>query len=81
MRVVRKLEDVRQALDVIGTQKDLSQFLDNAENARKLNDLMDDIREAMMDYQVRTSKSLALVSFNFRLRPLYNGIPIATPVN
>ena len=32
------------------------QFLSNAENAQKLNGLVDDIREAVVDYQVRTSK-------------------------
>jgi len=39
------LEDVRQALDPMTTQKDIAQFLSNAENAQKLNDLVDDIRE------------------------------------
>ena len=60
MEVVRKLEDVRQALDPMTTEKDIAQFLGNAENAQKLNDLVDDIREAVMDYQVCTSKRLAL---------------------
>ena len=60
MGIARKLEDVRQALDPMATQKDLAQFLSNAENAQKLNDLVDDIREAVMDYQVRTSERLAL---------------------
>jgi len=40
------------------TQKDIAQFLSNAENAQKLNNLVDDIREAVIDYQVRTSKGL-----------------------
>jgi len=42
------------------TQGDIAQFLSNAENAQKLNDLVDDIREAVMDYQVRTSEGLSL---------------------
>jgi hypothetical protein len=54
MGIARKLEDVRQALDPMTTQKDIAQFLNNTENAQKLNDLVDDIREAVMDYQVRT---------------------------
>jgi len=54
--ISRKLEDVRQALDPMTTQKDVAQFLSNTENAQKLNDLVDDIREAVMDYQVRTSR-------------------------
>jgi len=40
------------------TQKDIAQFLSNTENAQKLNDLVDDVREAVMDYQVRTSERL-----------------------
>ena len=59
-RILRKLEDVRQALDPMTTQKDIAQFLSNVENAQKLNDLVDDIREAVMDYQVRTPKGLTL---------------------
>lgn len=81
MRVVRKLEDVRQALDVIAAQTNISKFLDNAENAQKLNDLMDDICEATMDYQVRTSKGLALVPSNFCLRPPYNETFITIPIS
>ena len=49
MGITRKLEDVRQALDPMTTQKDIAQFPRNAENAQKLNDLVDDIREAVMD--------------------------------
>ena len=52
MEITRKLEDIHQALDRMTTQNDIVQFLSNAENARKLNDLVDDIREAVMDYQV-----------------------------
>ena len=81
MRITRKLEGVCQALDLIATQKDLSQFLDNTENARKLGDLVDGICEAMMDYQVRTSGELALIQSNFCLRLPYNGISIITPVD
>ena len=40
------------------------QFLSNAENAQKLNGLVDDIREAVMDYQVRSSKGPSLGASN-----------------
>jgi len=56
MGIIRKLEGVRQALDPMATQNDIVQFLSNAENAQKLNDLVDDIREAVIDYQVRPSE-------------------------
>ena len=46
-------------MGLITTQNDLADFLGNLENARKLNDLVEDIRYALMDYQVRPSKTLA----------------------
>ena len=63
--VIRKLEGVRHALDLMAAQKDIARFLSNTENAQKLNDLVDDIREAVMDYQVRTeSRAAALIVSN-----------------
>jgi hypothetical protein len=56
MGILRKLEDVSKALDQMTTQKDVAQFLSNTENAQKLNELVDDIREAMVAYQVCTPK-------------------------
>jgi len=47
-------------------QKSIAQFLSNTENAQKLNDLVDDIRGAVMDYQVRTSEGPALSMSNIR---------------
>jgi len=67
MEITRKLEGVRQALDPMTTQNDIVQFLSNAENAQKLNDLVDDIREVVMDYQVRP--------FDRRLNPSLSNIP------
>jgi len=66
MEISRKLKGVHQALDPMTTQGDIAQFLSNTENAQKLNDLVDDIREAVMDYQVRTSEGLALSVSNVR---------------
>ena len=80
MGINRKLEDVCQALDLMTTQGDVAKFLENAGNAQKLNDLVDDIREAVMDYQVRASKGLAFTASNVCLRLPYNGISITTPV-
>ena len=58
------MEGVRQALDPMTTQNDIVKFLSNTENAQKLNDLVDDIREAVMDYQVRTSRGPTLTTSN-----------------
>ena len=65
---------------MIAAQKDIVGFLNNADNAQKLNDLVDDIREAVMDYQVRTSRGLNLITSNVGLRHPYNGIRTKTPV-
>jgi len=54
------------------SQKDIAQFLNNTENAQKLNDLVDDIHEAVMEYQVCTPKALALIIPNIFLRLPYN---------
>ena len=64
----------------MATQKNIAQFLNNTENAQKLNDLVDDIREALMDYQVRTSKWLAPVASNPCLRHPYNETSTTAPV-
>ena len=65
---------------MIAAQKDIVGFLNNADNTQKLNDLVDDIREAVMDYQVRTSKGLDIISSNVGLRHPYNGIRTKTLV-
>jgi len=39
-------------MDSMATQEDLALFLKNRGNAQKLNDLVQDIRDALMDYQV-----------------------------
>jgi len=64
----------------MATQKNIVQFLNNPDNAQKLNDLVDDIREAVMDYQVRSSEGPALIVSNVRFRLPYNGISTKTPV-
>ena len=63
-------------------QKNITQFLKNAENAQKLIDLVDDIREAVMDYQVRVLnlKGFVLIVSKISHRHPYSGIPTTTPV-
>jgi len=39
-------------MDSITTQKDLAPFLNEPENAQKVNGLVQDIRYALMNYQV-----------------------------
>ena len=52
MGIDRKLEDVRRGLTLLAEQGKVAGFLTNAESARRINDLVEDIRDAMMDYQV-----------------------------
>jgi len=48
------LEEIDRAMDSVTSQKDLSHFLKNPENAQKVNGLVEDVRHALMNYQVRT---------------------------
>jgi len=52
MGLVRKLEDVHQELALLAGQGKVTEFLANAENAQRIDDLVEDIRQVMMDYQV-----------------------------
>ena len=48
----RKLEGIRQGLALLGEQGKAKGFFNNVENADKIGGLIDDIRDAVMDYQV-----------------------------
>jgi len=48
-------------MDSMTKQKDPALFLKTPENAQKVNGLVQDIRYALMDYQVCSPKSLALI--------------------
>jgi len=52
MRIARKLQDIHQDLTRLAKQGMVAGFLANTENAEKINGLVEDIREIMMDYQV-----------------------------
>jgi len=65
----------------MASQKNIAQFLSNADNAQRLNDLVDDISEAVMEYQVCTPKALALVAPNTCFRLPYNKASTTTPVS
>jgi len=48
----------------VATREDLALFLGIPKNAQKINSLVEDIRDALMDYQVCPPKSLGLVVAN-----------------
>jgi predicted mannosyl-3-phosphoglycerate phosphatase (HAD superfamily) len=50
--VVRKLEDVRRDLAPLEEQGKVEGFFNNVVNADKLSGLVEDVRDAMMEYQV-----------------------------
>ena len=57
------------------TRNDIADFLSDPENAQRLNGLVEDIRYALVDYQVCIPKSLTLVISNICLRVLRNEMP------
>ena len=57
MGIVRKLEEVDRELALLAGQGEVAGFSANTENAQRINDLVEDIREVMMDYQVRASNN------------------------
>jgi hypothetical protein len=52
MVIARKLEEVHQDLTQLTGQGIAVGFLTNNENAQRINGLVEDIREVIMDYQV-----------------------------
>jgi hypothetical protein len=48
----RKLDVILKDLAPLAQQGKITQFLTNTENADKLGSMVDDIRDAMMEYQV-----------------------------
>ena len=61
-------------MDLIKTQSDLPDFLNDPENVQRLNALVEDIRYAFMDYQVCTTKWFPLLASNARFRFRYRQI-------
>ena len=52
MRISRELEGVGRAMNSMTTQNNLMDFLNDQENSQRLNGLVEDVRYALMDYQV-----------------------------
>jgi hypothetical protein len=67
MGIVRKLEDIHQDLTQLAGQGKTMGFLTNTENAQKINGLVEDIREVMMEYQVCMSNYIFLPCLMFVL--------------
>ena len=52
MRIDRKLQDVHRDLVLLEEEGKVEGFFNNVKNADKLSGLVEDIRDAVMDYQV-----------------------------
>ena len=57
----RKLETVHQDLTRLAEQGNVEGFLKNVGNANKLGDLLEDVRDAMIEYQVCISSDNVLL--------------------
>ena len=68
MWMARKLKGILQDLTPLAEQGRIKAFLGNVRNADKLGGLLEDIRDAMIEYQVRTSFNY-LVLQNLTLEP------------
>ena len=55
METARKLQEVGQAMELIVLQNDFMELLNNPEKVQSVDDLVEDIHYALMDYQVCTA--------------------------
>ena len=65
MRIGRKLQDIQQELALLGEQGKTKGFFNNVGDAEKLGGLVEDIHDAMMDYQVCASNNLSFYYLSF----------------
>ena len=72
--VARKLEDVRRGLAPLVEQENVIEFLADNKNAQRTNCLVEDIGDALMEYQVRTSNCTFFTMSDVRARPHCNKI-------
>ena len=77
----RKLEEVGQAMVSMTTREDLAHFLSNPKNVQGFSVLVEDIRYALVEYRVSTSKRLTLIISNIYLRLHYNEISTTKAAN
>lgn len=68
----RKLTVASEAMDTMVAQEDLTHFLNNPENAQGLNCLVEDVRYALMEYQVCAPERPNSIIANICLRFHYS---------
>jgi len=67
MWISRKLEDARRDLTPLEEQGKVVGFLTNTKITQKIDSLVEDVREAVMDYQVGVSGGSLLPRLTFAL--------------
>ena len=68
-RITRKLEDVRRDLSSLEEQGNVEGFFNNVKNADRLGGLVEDVRDAMLEYQVRIRSPSISGASEARIRP------------
>ena len=61
-------------MNTMMTRNDLADFLNDPENAQRLDGLVEDVRYALIGYRVRAHEMIALIVSNICLRLPYNKI-------
>lgn len=74
MEICRKLDDVCRDLALLEEQGKVEGFFNNVVNADKLGGLVEDIRYAMMEYQVCIHNLSISDTSDVRIRHLYSKI-------
>ena len=72
MGITRSLENIHRGLSQLQGQGKIEGFFNNVDNADKLSGAVEDIRDAMMDYQVRIRNLLTFGVSDIRIRPHYS---------
>jgi len=78
--IVRKLENILQELEPLIRQGKIQGFFNNTKNADILAGLIGDIRDAAMDYQVRSQGKPATLTPDIHFRLRYNKISMTRAV-
>ena len=81
MGIARKLEGICQSLTLPMEERQVLEFLTNTENAWKINDLVEDVHEVLMEYQVCVSNYLSCTLSDICVRLHCNKISTEMVVN
>ena len=81
MGTARRLGGVSRDLTLLEEQGRIAGSLTNTENAQKINGLVEDIREALVDYQVCTLTCLPSMMPDIHARHHYNKISMIRVVD